>query len=559
MRKARQTAIHFSTLAILLISLLSQPGSTMAKQQSSDVTGWVRFTPSVIWCGDTVKAEFHAVGSNNLVNDIVRVDLYDNWFTTKAVLYDHGLNGDLVAGDKVFTAENVQSNCKSFAVNYVNGLAGTVPFSADVWLNETHNPRILPRVNNVLGIEYELGVVDPSLKGVFQVHDFGNGLTATSHAFFIEDSQHEVMDNYPVANVYCGTSNFNAYRKLYSVLPDAFDFASVMPGLKIYKPQTFQENVPYSAMASNAVRQIGVRVFDNSAKFGSAGRLKTTIYHSFGSIAIMDHEIGHTWGVNIGSSLGLIDQGGHHFVNLSDLGGQLGAYYLSPGYFDNPTVVDPSRRAGHFADNGDGTWRLIPNTEIVAYSPLELYVMGLIPAGEVPPIHILESPDLTDIEHITAKSVRTITIEDIIRVEGGERTPSVAESQKDFSMAFIVTQDVAYNDAAYAFFSVLSMELMSKGGPDKRTTNAPFYWATGGRATLNTRLPIDLPEPAFPQATASALPPTEAFASTPTESPPTPESKPSEQSAPSGLGCATLPAVLALSVSGLTWRRKRNK
>jgi len=547
-----RATIHIAVLSIILISLLSQPDGTQAKQQTPEITGWVRFTPSIIWCGDTVKAEFHAVGSD----EIDRVQLWDPWFKAKAMLYDDGANGDLVAGDNVFTVENIRPNCDPSAINYVNGLAGTAHFFADIFLEDK---RVIARVN-VNGITYDVGVVDPSLKGVFQIQDFGDGLTATAYAFFIEDSRHEVMDDYPVANVYCGTTNFNAYRKLYSVLPDEFDFASVMPGLLIYRPQELEINVPYAIRVSNDVRHIGVPVFDSSAKFGSDGRLKATIYHDFGHISIMDHELGHTWGMEIGdSSQGLLDGSTGHFVALSDLGGQMGGIYLSPGYFDNPGAFDPGRIGGHFADNGDGTWRLIPNTEILPYSPLELYVMGLIPASEVPPIHILESPDLTDPEHVQANIVRTITIEDILRVEGGERIPSVADSQKDFNLAFIVTQDVPFNEAAYAFFSILSMELMSKDGPDKRTANAPFYWATGGRATLNTRLPVDLPEPALPQPTPSPVPPIEVLPPASTESQPGVDSEPNGGSGPSGVSCAALPAALVLVVSGRTWRRKRNK
>ncbi|KKU83326.1 MAG: hypothetical protein UY12_C0039G0008, partial [Parcubacteria group bacterium GW2011_GWA2_47_8b] len=48
------------------------------------------------------------------------------------------------------------------------------------------------------------------------------------------------------------------------------------------------------------------------------------------------------------------------------------------------------------------------------YAPLELYAMGLLPAAEVPPIHILHDPDLTNPERVTVASYDTVTIEDII-------------------------------------------------------------------------------------------------------------------------------------------------
>ena len=88
-----------------------------------------------------------------------------------------------------------------------------------------------------------------------------------------------------------------------------------------------------------------------------------------------------------------------------------------------------------------------------------------------------------------------MTIDDIIAREGGVRSPEVADSPKEFDLAFMVVQDGPYNDAAYAYFSLLSYHLMGRSGPEDYDNLAPFYWATGERATLNTRLPVDLPEP----------------------------------------------------------------
>jgi hypothetical protein len=266
----------------------------------------------------------------------------------------------------------------------------------------------------------------------------------------------------------CGTSNFMAYRKLFSVLPDAFDFALVMAGMQIFRPKDLAENVPYDVLVSNSVQNIGMDSLDKTAQFGSAGRLKSVIYHSFGDLAIFDHEVAHTWGAAIGQSRGLLDETYNvnqgHWGKLTDIQGQLGAYYFDPG-----------GAIGHFAYNGDGTWRLIANTEVEPYSPLELYVIGLLPPEQVPPIHILGSPDASDPNRITAASYRTVSIEDLLRTEGGARIPSAAESQKDFNLAFIIAQDVPYNDAAYAFFSLLSQELMSKDPPRKYSSLAPFY------------------------------------------------------------------------------------
>jgi hypothetical protein len=299
-------------------------------------------------------------------------------------------------------------------------------------------------------------------------------------------------------------------------------------------------------LVSNAVENIGMDIMDNTAEFGSAGRLKSAIYHSFGDVQIFDHEVAHTWGAAIGQSLGLInedwDVNQGHWDEMADMQGQLGAYYFDPG-----------GAIGHFAFNGDDTWRLVANTDVEPYSPLELYVMGLIPPEEVPPIHILNSSNTTDLSRITA-AYQTVTIDQIIQAEGGARFPTYAESPKDFSLAFIVTQDIPFNDAAYAYFSLLARSLETMDPPDGCCL-APFYWATGGRATLTSRLPLDLPDP-------FAQPDLPAPSETPVTLTETEESvepiSPTEEAAPASPFCASaaLTGLLVVPVLWVVLRRR---
>ncbi len=483
------------SIPILLIVLVSSLPLAQAQEEFPQRNAWARVTPSVVWCddpGSLVTIEVHIVGRG----DVAAVQVTNRSEEDRFTLYDDGTHGDVTPGDNVFTLSGAQLYCNPYLVE---------PQGTAWWLGFL---RVTLKDGRQQGNNYGIsaGMVDSRFKGVFQVQDLGNGLSATAYAFFINDSRHEVMDGYPVTPVVCGKSNFEAYRKLYSILPDAFDFALLTPGMQILRPDGFGENVPYDVLVSNSVQHIGLPTMNNSAQFGSAGRLKSVIYHSFGSMAIFDHEVAHTWGAGIGTSLGLIEEGTAvqgHWNKLSDIGGQLGAYYFSDGGL-----------IGHFADNGDGTWRLIPNTEVEPYAPIELYIMGLIPPEQVPPIHILESPDLSNPTRITAASVRTVTIEDIMAAEGGRRAPGYPDTQTEFNLAFIVTQDWAYDDAAYAYFSLVSHDLMSREAPRPYSSLAPFYWATGGRATLNTRLPVDLPEPAWPTGRVAPTP-----ASTPTPAP----------------------------------------
>jgi hypothetical protein len=459
-----------------VLLVIGTPARGVALDEFPRSNAWARVTPSVVWCGDatsTVKIEVHIIGRTDVAGvQVTNLDEQD-----RITLYDDGTHGDAAAGDNVFTSTGVQLACNPGGLKYGKTIGRWLGFL-----------RVRLKDGREQGNNYGIaaGVVNPGYKNVFAVRQYGSGLSVTAYAFFIDDSSHEVMDDYPVADVHCGTTNFRAFQKLYSVFSgDPFDLALLTPGLELLRPTTFGENVPYQVQVRNEVQHIGWPLKNNAALFGSAGRLKSVIYHSFGSIQIFDHEIGHTWGAGIGASLGLLEEGGGgHWAALSDIGGQLGYYYF-----------DDQGHVGHFSYNGDGTWRLIPNNQNEPYSPLELYVMGLIPPEQVPPIHILTSPNLSDPQRITAASVRTLTIQQIMAAEGGGRVPNDATSPKLFNLAYLVTQDGPYHDAAYAYFSLMSHALMSRAGPEPKDMYAPFYWATGGRAALNTRLPVDLPEP----------------------------------------------------------------
>ena len=504
MKKNLQPLSILIPLAIVSFSL-ARPAQTVFASPPSlpefpKKNVWGRITPSVAWCGDpesAVTIEVHIVGRGDVrkvwVANLVAaeedppLEVFDD--SSRGLLfYDDGSHGDAQAGDNVFTHDEIILPCTPSQVQS----RGWTTFWGYVRVELADGSRQGENFG-MLG-----GLIDPKYKGVFEIRDLGNNLSATAYALFIRDDQHEVMDSYPVANVYCGTSNYMAYRKLYSVLPDTFDVAMIMPGMQILRPKDLYENVPYDVLVSNAVEHIGLNPYDETARFGSAGRLKSVVFNSFGEIGISTHEVGHTWGMHLGASLGLIENPNNplsHWSALTDIGG-----IMSAGY------PDGAGGYGRFQYNGDETWSWIPNTRWPPYSPLELYVMGMIPPEEVPPVHVLQSPNLTDLNRITAASYATYTIDQIQAAEGGSRTPAAGASQKEFNVAFIVTQDTAYNEAAYAFFSVISHRLMSKDPPVEPTDFASFYWATGGRGTLNSRLPVDIADPAPPMDLAAATP-----------------------------------------------------
>ncbi|MFC1765996.1 LamG domain-containing protein [Planctomycetota bacterium] len=472
-------AKHLAGVLILAVVCVK---SALAYETFPHRNAWTRATPSVVWCNDpnsTTTLEVHIVGRD----DVARI-----WFTdyTESTiqddrwleLFDDGAFGDKVAGDHVFTRSDVLLPCY------------TIPERRRGWSYRDLFLRVELIDGTRMGNNYvtRIGVVDQAYRHTFVRQELGAGLSATAYAFFIEDRNNEVFESYPFGFTTGSKRFYEACSMLYSVLPDAFDVVLIMPGMQILDTNSLGERSPYCVVVSNAVQHIGKEIMDHTALYGSYGRLRSVIYQSFAGIGVFDHEIAHSWGAWIGESLGLTtdvqSSERHHWNAMSDICGQLGG-----GYSEDRNY------SGKFSYLGNGAWELVSNLTVLPYAPLELYTMGLIGPEEVPPIHILRWPDVNDANHVTATSYETITIEDIMTTEGGERFPSVAESQKDFNLAFVVTQDMPYNEAAYAFFSLIAHQLTSKEGPEENSLFAPFYWATDGRATLETRLPLNLPDP----------------------------------------------------------------
>jgi hypothetical protein len=427
----------------------------------------------VIWCEDresAVSIEVHFTQLDDVVSArIVGPNEILN-------LHDDGTHGDVAAGDGVFSISDVRPYCaRRFSLKFDKSLA-TWYGTLEVTLSDG---RTLEDSGSV-----RIGLVNPKFLLQSDVTVLGDGITMTSNVLFIEDSAGAIFDGYPVFSTAVEEVVRAACERLYHVMPDDFDFVLIMSGMRMFEAAGYEEIVATTVRVSNDIEGIGLSLFDRTKEFSSAGRLQAAMVHSFGGLDLADRELMQRWGAGLGTSLGLALEttgGSLLWSPLSDIGGQLSAYYVSE-----------SGEAGRFADNGDGTWRLAPVTDNEVYSPLELYIMGLIPADEVPPIHLLSYPNVSDPERVTAESVRTIKIDDILGAAGGARRPSSEDAPVEFDVAFVVVQDVPFTDADYAYYSLLSYELAFQGVPLDFDLYSPFYWATGNRGSLNTSLPLPL-------------------------------------------------------------------
>ncbi len=192
----------------------------------------------------------------------------------------------------------------------------------------------------------------------------------------------------------------------------------------------------------NKVGGLGMPVYDNSAEFGSRGKLLGYIDmaalsrynlnpYSAGFDRVLQtfaHEFLHQWGSQIKvrgadgkPSAMLLGRDGSHWSFLFDSGASV-------------------EYGNQWQDNGNGTFTSVASRQF--FSPLDLYLMGMLKKEEVPPFFVIDSPgvDKTRLPEngVTISGTRrNLTIDDVIAAEG-PRIPDAEHAQKEFRLGFVL-------------------------------------------------------------------------------------------------------------------------
>jgi len=211
---------------------------------------------------------------------------------------------------------------------------------------------------------------------------------------------------------------------------------------------TFDYTMPESGAngfyleVKNDTQGINQTIFDYSGLFSSAGKLQGTIdlgnvselaASPYGpkldqTVTILNHEIGHRWGSHVrfknpdGSlNTALLGKDDSHWSYLLDTQGSI-------------------MYGNGWKDNGNGTFT--STSKMSGYSPLDLYLMGMISKDQVQPMLLIDNPaiDKTQLPLLGATvsgTAKTVTIDDIIAAEGA-RVPDSTTSQKKFNVGFVL-------------------------------------------------------------------------------------------------------------------------
>ena len=192
----------------------------------------------------------------------------------------------------------------------------------------------------------------------------------------------------------------------------------------------------------NDTQGINQPLTNNTAQFGSAGKLQGTI--DLGNVTAL---AGNPYGPNLEETITTLNHELMHrfgaYVRFKNQDGSLNDALLGKDDAHWSYLLDTkgSLMYGNgWKDNKDGTFTATSAKS--GFSPLDLYLMGMIPKEQVPPMLLIDNPtiDKTKLPNLgdtITGTVKTVTIDDIISAEG-QRIPDVSTAQKQFNVGFVL-------------------------------------------------------------------------------------------------------------------------
>lgn len=281
------------------------------------------------------------------------------------------------------------------------------------------------------------------------------GLLFLATSSFAQDFTAETLGDYGNVTVMEVTGDYNAInpdgtvnsapretiaKEFFRLHKDEYDFIVIFSNFDFQMPATGV--AAFYLGVKNDTEGIGKLLFDYTELFGSNGKLQGII--DMGNISnliadpldpnfektlrILSHEQMHRWGA---------------YVQYIDENGEISTALLGKDDEHWSFLLDSQASVlygNDWKDNGDGTFTSIAIQKYT--SPLDLYLMGLYEKSQVPPLLLINNPDIDPwkMPEVGAKISGTpqyISIDDIIAAEG-ERIPGPSESQKTFKTAFIL-------------------------------------------------------------------------------------------------------------------------
>ncbi|MCG2584850.1 choice-of-anchor X domain-containing protein [Massilia sp. TS11] len=272
-------------------------------------------------------------------------------------------------------------------------------------------------------------------------------------------------------------------RRFYASYPDQYDFLNVV---LIAGPRGNRSH----SIIKNTTKGIGFGMMDESASFGSAGRLQgwsrfpLSAGFDGGGKAVL-HETGHQW-IQYMDSPELAQARPHY--PAGSLAANVMGFSLPPGNQGGEYLYAFTRAAGGWqvgtADPLQGT----------RFNTMELYMMGLLSAAEVGEFFALKNPTqaLQPGDFLPDAAVTPVRINDLV-ARYGARDPAVGKAQTAFRMATLIVSEQLLDQRALSLYDWLARRAEAREVQDCADGFAagrclPWFAATGGRSTLSARL-----------------------------------------------------------------------
>jgi hypothetical protein len=268
----------------------------------------------------------------------------------------------------------------------------------------------------------------------------------------------------------------------------------------------------FISVTQTAVRGTGVDYDVESAGYKTTGRLRGIVGVNYNDyFGPFGHEMLHARANFLDPALGFgvgLDQNFGVHWGYTGFRGILGGFDASTLRCETPANAVPPNctaetsgryryRVASFGKSGNSG----PND---LFSPLELYLLGLIPSSEVPsPITVLEEAadvsgsfdPVTGTVGIEAAGVRSVEMSAIIARHG--EVPESTEDERALAAVFVVVSATPASDAALDHVGAWAAIFGNRLDGDDHS----FETLTGGRATLDTTLgprrSVDDPSPAI--------------------------------------------------------------
>ena len=292
-------------------------------------------------------------------------------------------------------------------------------------------------------------------------------LYQTEHVLFIIPEPGQVT--WPDYDSIYSTSNVNSYVNTLKAQYPA-DYFHVVVTAKDLSPVRVPNALTYRSIASgigeDSITGVGV---PNICRYTLDGPPTN------GAYGVLEHEMGHNWGVFIGSEFG-----GGHWVPHSNADGQMAENYSVDGYQTVRRITGDPVGGFTWSDNDN-----LAQNETELFSERDLYLQGL--SKTFPALHVLHDPVYNPDHTVSYSSVSTYD-QAYLEAHHGLRSPDYRSSEKRFKVGFVyIARDASEILSVYATIERSAAHFVNAEAIDTNSYRfqVPFLVVTRNRASID--------------------------------------------------------------------------